>query len=353
MPGQDFNEKRKMDHIKLCTESDVEASDRYTGFEYFHLLPKALPELNWDELDSQVTFLHKDFSCPFLITGMTGGIERGKEINYNLADAAEKLKIPMGVGSQRIALEKKELREIFQLKNSFQDLFLIANLGIAQLDSKNALEKCHEAVSMIEADAIAIHLNVLQELIQSEGDRNFKNKKEVLMQLISKIKVPVIVKEVGVGMDVETALFLSEIGVSAIDVGGKGGTSWAWIESLRNQEAQEFGKCFRDVGIPTAFALQEISQKIKSTPLIATGGIRSGLTAAKAIGLGAKMVGFGLPLFKAALVSQDKVYEQLNSFLKELKIAMMISGCQKLSELSARIEKIPRHSSLRESLGMT
>ncbi|MBP9708778.1 MAG: type 2 isopentenyl-diphosphate Delta-isomerase [Oligoflexales bacterium] len=334
------NEQRKNQHIAICGESDVESSDRKTGFEDYNFVPQAFPELDWNDLDIHCSFLNRQFSAPFLISGMTGGIEKGKEINQRLAAAASALNIPMGVGSQRIALESPELAEIFQLKNSYPDLFLIGNLGLAQLRNKNFVALAKTAVSMIDADALAIHANVLQELIQDEGDRDFSAIINRIAELTHQLSVPVIIKEVGCGIDPQTALQLKNAGVAAIDVGGRGGTSWAYIEGARShsEETKQVADTFRDWGIPTAYALHALS-KISNLdcPLIATGGMRNGLMSAKAIALGASMVGFGLPLFRAALISEDAVLQLLLRYIRELKTSMMVCGSKNLRQLSSKI----------------
>lgn len=334
------NEQRKNQHISICSEQDVESSDRKTGFEDFNFVPQAFPELDWNDLDIHCSFLNRQFSAPFLITGMTGGIEKGKEINHRLAAAASALNIPMGIGSQRIALESPKLAEIFQLKNNFPDLFLIGNLGLAQLRNKNFITLAKTAISMIDADALAIHANVLQELIQDEGDRDFSAVIERIAELTDQLAVPVIIKEVGCGIEPNTALKLKSAGVAAIDVGGRGGTSWAYIEGARSQsdETKKVAATFRDWGIPTAYGLQSLAQISNlDCPLIATGGMRDGLMAAKAIALGATMVGFGLPLFRAALISEEAVLQELLRYKRELKTCMMVCGSKNLSFLSSKI----------------
>jgi isopentenyl-diphosphate delta-isomerase len=325
---------RKEEHIDLCANQDVEHSKRDNGFSSFVLPHVALPGLNWSDLDTSRLFLGKQFSSPFLITGMTGGLERAAQINENLARVAETYNIPMGVGSQRIALEEPKHADIFELKRKFPKLFLIGNIGIGQLDGKDDLDLCNRAIDMIRADALAIHINVLQELIQPEGDRNFRNTLDYIGNLVNKIRVPLIVKEVGAGMDTTTVQNLYSRGVRAIDVGGKGGTSWAYIEGLRakSDHGQRLGKTFRDFGISTADALISAHDlKLPGLELIATGGMRDGLTALKAIKIGgARMVGFGLPLFKAALLSSEKVSQEIEILRSELKVAMMCTSTKDL-----------------------
>ncbi len=335
-----LNHIRKFQHIEICRTQDVEATDRYTGFERFALQPCALPDLNFASIDTRQQFLGRQFGMPMLITGMTGGVELGETINRRLAMAANQFKIPMGVGSQRIALELEDFQHIFRVKQFAPDIFLIGNIGLAQIIRSDSLELCRRAVDMIRADALAIHLNCLQELIQEEGDRDFAGALDKISLLTRMLDVPVIIKEVGVGVDVETAKRLFEAGVAAIDVGGSGGTSWARIEGQRSASPRtnELGEEFRNWGIPTAHALVDIRRSLGNHPqLIATGGIRNGSTVAKAVGLGANMVGVGLPLMRAAVQSDEAVIEVLTKFHTALKISMMGSGCANLSQISKRM----------------
>ncbi|MEZ4741885.1 MAG: type 2 isopentenyl-diphosphate Delta-isomerase [Bdellovibrionota bacterium] len=334
---------RKMQHIDLCKTQDVEAADKYTGFEELVLTPCSLPELNWEDINTSTTFLGQKFSYPILITGMTGGIEQGATINRRLALAAAHYNIPMGVGSQRIAIEDDQYAEIFAIRKYTPDLFLIGNIGIAQLRQGNELAICQKAVDMIEANALAIHVNVLQELIQEEGNKNFRYFLDRIAKIAEEIHVPLIIKEVGSGLDEQSAHLLKERGINVMDIGGKGGTSWGYIEGLRSNDptTRSLGDCFRNWGIPTAHSLTKIRQNDSDTTLIATGGIRDGLTVAKAVALGADMVGIGLPLFKAALQADEAPAEVLSAITRELKISMLCSGCQDLSQLKLRI----RHKS--------
>jgi isopentenyl-diphosphate delta-isomerase len=345
---------RKGQHIAICATMDVEASDRYTGFNDVTLRPMALPELAWDDLNTNVSFLGQTFPLPLLITGMTGGLSQGAEINKRLARVAQHYGIPMGVGSQRVALENPDHAGIFTVKSFAPKLFLIGNVGIAQIGSEDAVEKCRRAVDMIEADALAIHVNVLQEVVQVEGDKDFRNIFDSINRVVRNLDVPVIVKEVGCGIDVETARRLVETGVAAIDCGGKGGTSWSLIEGARakSQVTQQVGLTFRDWGIPTAFSVATVHQAIPSLPLIATGGIRDGLTVAKAVALGASSCGIGLPIFKAALESEEAPFSIIETFTQGLRTAMICSGARDLSALHTRLMfKRPFREGLEEWTG--
>jgi isopentenyl-diphosphate Delta-isomerase len=331
---------RKNQHIDICRSHDVEAKNKYTGFAKIQFHHSALPEIDIDKINYKTTVLGKTFSYPILITGMTGGIEKGALINRRLAAAANKFNIPMGVGSQRIALENKEYSHIFCLKNKYPNLFLIGNIGFLELlATKDPLGICRKAVDMISADALAIHINLIQELIQEEGSTYKKNFYKVLEKISSKLKVPILIKEVGCGISPNIANRLYNSGANSIDIGGRGGTSWGYIEGIRsqNQITSNVASTFRNWGIPTAHNLAAIKQLYPHLPIIATGGIRDGLTVAKAVAIGAQACGIGLPLFKAALHSTDKVIDSLTQFITELKICMLATGSNQLDQLCRNI----------------
>ena len=330
---------RKSQHIYLCHKKDVESTDRFTGFSRVKFIPQAFPEMNWEDCDTSSEFLGAKFDLPILITGMTGGIQKGAMINETLAQAAVKHNIPMGIGSQRVALENSEYESIFKLKDKFPRLFLIGNLGAAQIAGPSGLERCLRAVDMVQANALAIHVNVLQELVQVEGDRSFRGLLHSIGELCKKLPVPVLIKEVGSGMDPNTANRLVNLGVAAIDVGGKGGTSWPYIEGLRskNAETKRLADCYRDWGIPTAYSLSALNLRQLGVPLIATGGIRDGLTVARACGLGAQMVGVGLPLLRAALSSSAACDTVLDNFANELRVCMLATGSRTLASLKKKL----------------
>lgn len=342
---RDFiNLVRKSQHIDICLTQDVESSERSTGFENVFLMPSALPEIDWGELNTGRRFLGYQAKLPLLITGMTGGLKNGAEINFRLAAAAAEFGVPMGVGSQRIALENPVYSDIFAIKKKVPNVFLIANIGISQLGADRALDDCRRAIDMIEADALAIHLNIMQELVQVEGDRNFKGLRRKIMELVPKLDVPVLVKECGCGVDMDTARFLAEAGVRAIDVGGRGGTSWPYIEGLRAESEQTrlMGNIFRNWGLSTAQSLFALRASLpRDFELVATGGIRDGLMAAKALSLGATMVGIGLPLFRAAAVSELAVKGVLAEFERALKITMMGCGAPEIKALEQKTTMNP------------
>ena len=324
---------RKEQHISICATEDVEGTKRDHGFDDVTLPRVALPELSWDEIDTNRRFMGRLFGAPLLITGMTGGIEKAAMINERLAHAATTFRIPMGVGSQRMALENSKHAPIFQLKEKFPQLFLIGNVGIAQILHKDWQRYCEQAVDMIQADALAIHVNVLQELVQVEGDRDFRGVIARIGEIASKMTIPVLVKEVGAGLDPQSIQSLYDVGVRYFDVSGRGGTSWAFIEGKRsvNLDIQRLGKTFRDWGITTAQALAGATAlQLKDSEFVATGGMRDGVTVLKSLYSGATMTGIGLPLFRAALDSELGPTRELEHILRELKIAMMCGGTAKL-----------------------
>ncbi len=332
---------RKDQHIHIAATQDIEASHKTNGLHYFSLQPRAYADFSFDEIDTSRSFLGKKFSYPIFITGMTGGVTQAQMINERLAAIATQYNIPMGIGSQRMALENEKFAKIFQLKDKYKNLFLIANLGLAQIvQAEDPVAYAQKAVDMIDANALAIHLNMLQELIQVEGDRNFGGFYKKLEQICAKISVPIIVKEVGCGFDKETVKQLLRCGIKVLDIGGAGGTSWSSIEGKRSQDkiTQRLGELFRDWGEPTALNLLKLKKEFPYLIMTATGGMRSGLDVAKSVALDAHMVGFGLPLFKAALQSEEKLKEEIEFICRGLKIAMMCSGSQSLDILKERIE---------------
>ncbi len=336
---------RKLDHIRICLEEEVESS--YTGFEEVLLIHNALPEVNFDDINLEVDFLGKRLSAPFLIASMTGGHPETTTINRNLAIAVEELGLGMGVGSQRAAIEDDRLVESFTVvRDAAPNAFIYANVGVPQV-LKHGVEFVEKAVEMIDADAVAIHLNFLQEAIQPEGDTNAEGCLEAIREVCSEIKVPVIVKETGAGISRELCEKLRNAGVKAVDVGGKGGTSWSGVEVYRTKDAitRDVGIDFWDWGIPTAFCVAECHDIL---PIIATGGIRSGLDVAKALALGAAVGSAALPLLQPAVESAEEVKNVLKYFLKGLKVAMFLTGCRKVDEL----KRIPIfiHGNFREWL---
>ena len=321
--------RRKFEHIRICLEENVESS--YTGFEDVMLIHKALPEVDYDKISLEIEFLGEKLKAPIIIAGMTGGHPETKKINENLALAAEEFKIGIGVGSQRAGIEDESLVDTYTVvRDNAPNAFLIANIGIAQVLEKG-VEYAEKAVEMIDADALAVHLNFLQEAVQPEGDKKAEGAKEALKEVCS-LNVPVIVKETGAGISREVAFELREAGAAAIDVGGKGGTSWSAVEAFRIKDdvMREVAIDFWDWGIPTAFCVAEVHDVL---PTIATGGIRSGIDVAKSLALGAKAAGIALPFLKPATSGEEDVKRKVKYFIESLKTAMFLTGCKKVDDL--------------------
>ncbi|WGL59100.1 type 2 isopentenyl-diphosphate Delta-isomerase [Pigmentibacter sp. JX0631] len=340
---------RKNDHITICQTKDVESIGE--NFSQYFFTPEALPEFHFNEVSTSQNFLGKTFSLPMLITGMTGGVAKGQEINEALALAAQKYNIPMGLGSQKMMLSDSKFQKLFDVRKVAPNLFLIGNLGAVSLNYGIKIEDIQRLIDKLQLNAFALHLNALQECIQPEGERNFSNLLNKIENIVKVISVPLIIKEVGSGIAPETFKKLVSAGVASVDVGGKGGTSWGYIEGLRSQQdGQRLGELFRNWGLRTDESLLACSRLKKdlgyNIPLVATGGIRNGLQVAKAVALGATMAGVGLPLFKAAISNEngctplESVEKELQFFQKALSITMFCSGARTLKELSSRIAGI-------------
>lgn len=328
---------RKRDHIRLSLERDVGFKEKTTWMEYVELIHRALPELNPDDVSTEASFLGRKFHLPLLVEGMTGGTEEAARINGNLAEAAERVGIPMGVGSQRAALREPGLRYTFRVaRERAPKLFLIGNIGVVQL-VEEGVELAERAVEMIEADALAVHLNSLHELVQPGGHPGFRDALKTIEKTVERLSVPVIVKEVGCGIPGETARLLEETGVKAIDVAGAGGTNWTLIEMLRAEEVGEeekrrMAEVFLEWGIPTAASIVEVASSVKKAEVVASGGIRTGLDVAKALALGADMAGMARPLLKPATQSASAVTETLKQVGAELRAAMFLTGSRSIVE---------------------
>ena len=331
-------EERKRDHISLCLDlgDEAEFAKKTTWFEHVELIHNALPELSWDEVSLEASLLGRRFSYPILIEGMTGGTREAYEINRSLAEAAEKLNIPMEVGSQRAGIENPSLAETYSIaRKAAPRCFIIGNLSGVEI-AAHGVAYAERAVEMIEADALAIHLNVLQEVIQPEGSKSFKGILRAIEVICDKLDVPVIVKEVGFGISREVAKRLVGAGVRAIDVAGAGGTNWAKIEGERvkglNVVKARIAELYSEWGIPTAASILEVSE-IRGLEVIASGGIRDGLQAAKAIALGACFVGMARPLLKPALKGPEYVENVIIRVAEELRIAMLLTGSKTIKDL--------------------
>ena len=336
-------EHRKRQHMDLAS-SDASQSQRSALWEEVVLIPRSVPEVSIDEVDVSTTFLDTALRAPFVIAGMTGGHEGALTINGNLARAANELGLAIGTGSQRAALMDPSLSSTYSvIRDEAPDAFVIGNLGMAQLVSQGdepafGPDELALAIAMLDADAMAIHLNAVEELIQTEGDREMKGITSALARWVGFSEVPVIAKETGAGMTRESAQLLLDTGVSAIDVGGVGGTNFARIEAVRAGQAGDergvrVGGVFADWGLPTAMSILELSSV--DVPIIATGGVRNGLHAAKAIALGSTLVGIGGPAINAAKAGADEVIQLMSDVIEELRVAMTLVGATTIADLRA------------------
>jgi len=327
---------RKSAHLNIVAKNDVEAANTRAGWHRWRLPHEALPELDADAVSLQTTFLGKTLAAPLVIAGMTGGSARAGIVNLRLARMAQELGLGMGLGSQRAMIEAPELASTFQVREVAPDILLIGNIGAVQLNYGVGTDDVRRLLDSVQADALAIHLNVLQEMVQPEGDRNWAGLARKMEALIEAVDVPVIVKETGCGIQAGTALQLRDLGAAAIDVGGTGGTSWGWIEGFRaaDPQRQAIGATFRDWGIPTAESLMSVRDAVgPEFPLMSTGGVRTGLDVAKAVALGADVAGMALPFFLAADVSDDEVVALGKRIVEEVRIAMVCSGCEDVAAL--------------------
>lgn len=319
---------RKLDHIEISLREDIQSRAK-NGFDDITFVHRALPEINRDEIELTCDFFGRKIGAPIIIAGMTGGHEKAEEINRNLALAATELNIPMGVGSQRAGIEDEKLTPTYSIaRETAPDIFLIGNLGAVQFSKGYGIEEAKKAVEMIDANALAIHLNPLQEAIMPEGDTDFKGALEGLEEL-KDLDVPVIAKETGAGIAMEEAKLIEKAGAAGIDVGGLGGTSFSAVEYYRRKG---FEKTFWDWGIPTAVSTIECIEGTKLN-VISTGGVRNGLEVAKALSLGAVACGIAHPLLSGAVKGKDDVLNTLNRVIDELKTAMFLTGARTIEEL--------------------
>ncbi len=330
----DSTKQRKADHIKICLEEDVQFRAS-SGLEKYRFTHSCLPEIDYADLDIQTAFLGKSLGAPLLISSMTGGTAQAQQINQRLATVAQAYGLAMGVGSQRVAIEQANTAPTFQVRSIAPDILLFANLGAVQLNYGYGAEQCQKAVDLLQADALILHINPLQECIQPQGDLNFSGLLAKIAVVCEKLNVPVIAKEVGNGISAAMAKQLINAGVQAIDVAGAGGTSWSLVESQRapNDLLKQLGRTFGDWGIPTAECLVDIHHTYPQMPLIASGGLRNGLDVAKSIGLGASLAGMALPFLQAADISEAAVIDRVELILAELKTAMFCTGSRQLSDL--------------------
>ncbi|MCI0512007.1 type 2 isopentenyl-diphosphate Delta-isomerase [candidate division KSB1 bacterium] len=330
---KDITAHRKAEHVAICLQHDVQYQQVTTGFEKIRLVHCALPESDYRELVTEVEFLKKKLAFPLMISAMTGGFDAAKDLNQQLAEVCNAQQVALGLGSLRQAIENSDYWDSFQIvRRRAPDIPIIGNIGGAQVihdSQRRALEKL---LSRLEFDALAIHLNPLQEILQPEGDQNFKGILKGIESLVHHLPIPIIVKETGAGISGAVAARLKNVGVTWVDVSGAGGTSWAAVEYYRSPEREITAK-FWDWGIPTAQCLAEVS-KISSLQIIASGGIRSGIDMAKACVLGACLTGAAMPFLKALSLQKPMgLIQTIEAWKKEFRIVMFLTGCHRVDDL--------------------
>ncbi|HDO19138.1 MAG TPA: type 2 isopentenyl-diphosphate Delta-isomerase [Thermoplasmatales archaeon] len=333
-------EKRKGEHVEIALKEKV--SSDYNYWDDVQLTHNALPEINIDEIELSINLFGKQLKAPIIIAGMTGGYSGAKKINENLSAAAEHFQIGLGVGSQRAALEDRSLVDTYSIVNEFDIPLKIANIGASQIagwKERECIDNINKIVDMIDADALAICLNFLQEAIQPEGEAFARGCYNAIDLITREVDIPVIIKETGAGISGEVAKKLSKLRIAGIDVGGAGGTSFAAIEHYRAKMSKDWlrerlGRTFWNWGIPTPLSLLEVREVVKEKiAIVATGGIRNGLDAAKAIALGADAAGLAHALLKTAIDSRDRTIREMEMVLAELKTAMFLVGAGNVDEL--------------------
>lgn len=325
--------KRKKDHLELCLTDNVAFQSKTNGFERYDFIHNAVTEVNISKISFKTKLFAKKINLPFLISCMTGGTEEAEKINERLAVIAEELKIPIGIGSQRQALENKEYHNSYKvIRDIAKSVPVLGNIGAAQLVQSKNLTEILSLIDMLEADAFVVHLNPLQELLQKEGEPNFVGLLKKLEKLTSKAKVPIIIKEVGSGISKGAAKKLLNIGVSGIDVAGAGGTSWAGVEILRSKSGNDFW----DWGLPTSYCLREIYplKKKYNFTLIGSGGINSANDLAAAFALGADVAASARIILKTLMNDgEDAVQKKIVNWFNYVKKIMFLTGSKDLNEL--------------------
>ncbi len=328
-------DQRKADHIKINLEQDVR-STLTTGLENYRFIHEALPELDSNRINTTLSLFGKKLHSPILISSMTGGTSAAETINLRLAEAAQECGIAMGVGSQRAAIEHPEQASTFQVRRAAPDILLFANLGAVQLNYGYGIDQCRKAVDMIQADALILHLNPVQEAVQDAGDTNFAGLAKKIEEVCKKLEVPVIAKEVGWGISERTAKLLANCGVSAIDVAGAGGTSWSQVEMHRapDEFTRQLAATFVSWGIPTAESILNVKKATPGMTIFASGGIKDGLDIAKCIALGATLGGMAGQFLKAAAISTDNVVEMIKLTKRQIEVTIFAAGAGTLEGLN-------------------
>lgn len=327
---------RKADHIRINLENDVR-SGITSGLERHRFVHEALPELDMRRIDTSVALFGKRLASPLFVSSMTGGTEQARLINRALAEAAQHLGIAMGLGSMRAAIAHAELAPTFQVRDVAPDIMLFANVGAVQFNYGFGADEFRRAVDMVEADALILHLNPLQEALQPEGDYDWSGLLPKIEALARALPVPIIAKEVGWGISRRAARDLAGAGVAAIDVAGAGGTSWSQVEMFRAKTdvQRRIAGAFVDWGIPTAESIRYVREAAPDMPVFASGGLTTGVDGAKCIALGATLFGLARPFLKAATVSAEAVLDEFAVIMGQLRAVMLCVGARNMDELRA------------------
>jgi len=326
---------RKTEHIRLCLTDEVEGVNKSTGLEGINFIHNALPEINFNDIHIETTFLNKKLKAPFLVSSMTGGSELASKININLATASEEKGWAIGLGSTRALLESSAHEESFLIRNYAKTVPIIANLGAVQFNYGYGVDECQKIVDQTEADSLVLHLNSLQEVVQDGGDLNFENLLPKIEEVCKTLNVPIGVKEVGFGIDGTVAEKLYNAGIDYIDVAGAGGTSWSQVEKLRTEDdlRRNAAEAFNNWGLPTKDCIVSVRSKLPQAPIVASGGMKTGVDAAKALTIGANIVGFARTLLHAATESVEDVLKVMEQIEFELKMTMFGIGASNVEAL--------------------
>jgi isopentenyl-diphosphate delta-isomerase len=333
-------ERRKEEHLKLCSEGDVCFKEKTTLLECVELPYESLPEINMSDVSLSTDFLGKKINFSFMASAITGGAQVSKKVNLDIANACEKFGAGMGLGSIRAMIENKRLKDTYYVRDVAPNIFLAANIGIAQVKELDPSEII-DAAETLGCDAIAVHLNSAQEAVQPEGDTDFSNLVEALKEFISNSSIPVYVKEVGHGMSERTLELLKDTGIKAIDVQGAGGTSWTAVDALRHPDG--FGLAFREYGVPTALSILNTKKVFEYSPIpiIGSGGVWTGVEVAKCIALGATLGGAAMPVLRAQRANGVEGVEDYFALMeREMRIAYFLAGAKNAEELRTKNIKI-------------
>lgn len=335
MMAQSKTSQRKKEHIELCLTDKVEY-DKSNGFDRYEFEHNAITEVDFSKIELESKFLGKRVSFPFLISCMTGGTIEAERINEKLARVANELNIPIGIGSQRQALENTELHSTYKVvRENAGNVPILGNIGAAQVAySKDIVSEVNFLFDLAQADAMVVHLNPLQELLQKDEDTNYKGLLKNLEKVISKTSIPIFCKEVGSGISKSAAKKLLEIGVSGIDVAGAGGTSWAAVELLRNKQVDNY---FKEWGLQTSYCVRKVAELKRQYKfsLVASGGINNGIDIAKALALGADFTASARVLLQEIMKNDvEGVCKLIQDWFETVKKIMYLTGCSNIKQLS-------------------